>query len=844
MAATRDRWVLIWLACLSAAPARAQQRTITTDSTVLTAPVGTLSELLNGRVPGVVVSSSDGSTGAGATVSVRGGGQPLLMIDGVRADNDPGLHNPAAPDHPAPARFDDLDPSEIAKVEILPGPSATALYGPDAADGVILVTTKHASSKGRGFLTAEGAQVTTPIDLPDNYYAWGHQGGTPVQCLTYLRATGQCTLDSVTHFNPLPPTLETVYQDRLGASVEGTSPTQRLWLGGHYANDPGTLQMPGSDASIYTNQYGFAPARSHTLPNRLQEGDIRGSFGIDLAKTTDAEVTLGYVSRYQRDPSPATLLQSAALGPGYAGVNEGWQDSVNRPWNDFANVARENARHLNGGVTINWRPNPIWATHITGGVDAVDQTSGDMSILAPSLGSDSAITYDHTRLTQYTADAGATLTVGDSVARSQTTFGLQYLAEHFRDSSYRFAGFPGTFNQGFENIAAGSQDRSAYAREVATLANHLVLAGGARYDNQRLHAAHLESWTLNPSFDVNWAIVGSAADPRLRIRGAMGQTTTLLDARQLGSVAALDIAQLGCLPFTPCSAPPIHPERQREWETGFDASLPHDRWTIGLSIYSKRSIDVRVPFDTILVPQAITSDRGLEFETRARLIDRPTFGWNFAFDASQNTDKVLRMSSLASRLSLDDPVGAAVGHPLAGVWQNTYTYSDANHDGVIEPNEVIVDGSTSLGHYVGSAVPTHLASASTSIEMFHRRLRLATLFDYRGGYVLPDLSLEERDGLGARAINAPGASLADQAAIIAISAAGDPPLQRVSALRWRELSATVGTPGVHTVQLTLAVRNLRLWTHYQGDPDWLLTPTQEQQLPEPRTWLLRLTAGF
>jgi TonB-dependent SusC/RagA subfamily outer membrane receptor len=804
---------------------------------VLTAPVGTLSELLNGRVPGLVVSSSDGSTGAGSTVSVRGGGQPLLVIDGVRADNDPGLHNPAAPDYPAPARFDDLDPSEIAQIEILPGPSATALYGPDAGDGVILVTTKHASSKGRGFLTAEGAQVTTPIHLPDNFYAWGHQGGAPVQCLTYLRATGQCTLDSVTHFNPLPPTLETVYQDRLGASVEGTSPTQRLWLGGHYANDPGTLQMPGSDASIYTNEYGFAPARSHTLPNRQQEGDIRGSFGIDLAKTTDAAVTLGYVSRYQRDPSPGTLLQNASAGPGYAGVNNGWYDSTNRPWNDFANVARENARHVNGGVTINWRPKPIWATHITGGVDAVDQTSGDMSILAPSQGSDSAITYDHTRLTQYTADAGATLTVGDSVARSQTTFGLQYLAEHFRDSSYRFAGFPGTFNQGFQNIAAGSQDRSAYAREVATLADHLVLAGGARYDNQRLHAAHLNSWTLNPSFDVSWAVLGSAADPRLRIRGAMGQTTTLLDARQLASVAALD--------NTEPSLPPIHPERQREWETGFDASLPHDRFTIGLSVYSKRSIDVRVPFDTILVPQAITSDRGLEFETRARLIDRPTFGWNIAFDASQNTDKVLRMTSLAGHLSRDDLVGATVGHPLAGVYETPYTYSDANNDGVIEPNEVTVQSIFPFGVYIGPAVPSHLASASTSVEMFHRHLRLATLFDYRGGYALPDIALENQAlSGGARAINASGASLADQAAVIAIREGGSPPVQHVTALRWRELSATVGTPGVHSMQLTLAVRNLRLWTHYQGDPDWLLTPTQEQQLPEPRTWLLRLTAGF
>jgi len=97
---------------------------------------------------------------------------------------------------------------------------------------------------------------------------------------------------------------------------------------------------------------------------------------------------------------------------------------------------------------------------------------------------------------------------------------------------------------------------------------------------------------------------------------------------------------------------------------------------------------------------------------------------------------------------------------------------------------------------------------------------------------------------GARAINVSGASLADQAAVIAIREGGSPPVQHVTALRWRELSATVGTPGIHSVQLTLAVRNLRVWTHYHGDPDWLLTPVQEQQLPEPRTWLLRLTAGF
>jgi TonB-dependent SusC/RagA subfamily outer membrane receptor len=850
MAFARDRWVLIMrrlllltLAC--AGPLGAQSTIVPADSIVLTAPVGTLSELLNGRVPGLVVASHDGSAGAGSQVAIRGESPPLLIIDGVRADNDGGRDNLAVLGHPAPGRFDDLDPAEIDHVEVLPGASAAALYGPDAGNGVILVTTKHGSVKGRGFITAEGARVTTPVYMPDNYYAWGHQGGAPVQCLSYLRASGQCTLDSVTHFNPLPSTLTTVDQERIGATVEGTSATQRLFLTGHYLNDPGTLRMPASDAAIYTSKYGFAPARSHTLPNRQQQSDARGSLGIDLAKTADIDLTLGYVSRYQRDPSLNALLRDASVGRGYSQPPlDGWRDSLQRPWNDFADVARENARHVNGGATINLRPSAVLAMHIALGVDAVDQTSGDIAVSQPTpFGPDTQIGYNHTRLTQHTVDAGGTLTEGDSSARSVTTFGLQYLAEHFRDSTLQFAGIDGTFSQQTLNLHGNSQDRSAYAREALIFGNKLVLAGGARYDNQRFRAANLVSWTLDPSFDVSWAIVGSAADPRLRIRGAMGQTTTLPDAQQTRSLVASALAT--CPPFGPfCQQPPtVHPERQREWETGFDASLPHDRWTIGFSIYARRNVHQRVFEDTLRIPEAITSDRGLEFTTGAKLVDRPTFGWDVALAASQNTNKVLRLSSLARSFGFG-MVKAVDGHPIDGVWRIPYTYSDANHDGAIGPSEVAFPSGANFDSYVGSAEPTHLASGSTTLELFQRRLRVSTLFDYRGGYVLPDVWLQDQSlGLGARALNVPGASLADQAAAIAAHV-GITPLQRVSALRWRELSATVGTPGPHTMQITLAVRNLRLWSHYHGDPDWVFEQTSAAQLPETRTWLLRVTAGF
>jgi len=388
------------------------------------------------------------------------------------------------------------------------------------------------------------------------------------------------------------------------------------------------------------------------------------------------------------------------------------------------------------------------------------------------------------------------------------------------------------------NLHGSSQDRSAYAREALIFGNKFLLAGGARYDNQRFRAANLASWTLDPSFDVSWAIVGTAADPRLRIRGAVGQTTTLPDARQTPSIVATALAL--CPPFGPfCQqAPAVRPERQREWETGFDASLPHDRWTIGFSIYARRNVHQRAPVDTVLIPEAITSDRGVEFTTSAKLADRPTFGWDIALAASENTNRVLRLTGPAR--STD---GILIGHPIDGILRIPYTYSDANHDVVIEPSEVIFPIGANVA-YAGNAQATHLASGSTTLELFQRRLRVSTLFDYRGGYVLPDVTLFEQSlGLGARALNLPGASLADQATAIA-GHNGITPLQRVSALRWRELSATVGTPGLHTMQFTLAVRNLRLWSHYHGDPDWVFEQTGAAQLPEPRTWLLRVTAGF
>ncbi len=93
-------------------------------------PVTGIDQALQGRAPGVFVTSTSGSPGGGTSVRIRGIGtvnnnNPLFVIDGVPTDD---------------IRF--LNTSDIDNIEILKDASATAIYGNRGANGVILINTK------------------------------------------------------------------------------------------------------------------------------------------------------------------------------------------------------------------------------------------------------------------------------------------------------------------------------------------------------------------------------------------------------------------------------------------------------------------------------------------------------------------------------------------------------------------------------------------------------------------------------------------------------------------------------------------------------------------------------
>jgi TonB-linked SusC/RagA family outer membrane protein len=90
-------------------------------------PVQSINDAVGGRIPGVLVTATNGAPGAKAQISIRGGNAPLFVIDGIiRTQND----------------FENLNPNDIATYSVLKDAAATSLYGALGGNGVILVTTK------------------------------------------------------------------------------------------------------------------------------------------------------------------------------------------------------------------------------------------------------------------------------------------------------------------------------------------------------------------------------------------------------------------------------------------------------------------------------------------------------------------------------------------------------------------------------------------------------------------------------------------------------------------------------------------------------------------------------
>ena len=881
--------------------------TVRVDSILATTPVNNLSSVLSGRVPGVGVYFPGGISGASPRIDMRGQNslslstQPLLYVDGIRVDNSTaGAAATPALATSTSGRFNDISLEDISSIEVVRGPSAATLYGTDAANGVILVRTKRGTS-GRPEWRVHGEAGLLTYDrhrFTANYVPWGHSTSgvsTPMRCSLLSAAAGSCIQDSVRQFSPLiDPATTPIGQGRrteLGAQVIGGSAAKYL-LSAQLVDEIGYLRMPDDDRRLLEAQRAGRGLTSEELrPNALRRLAIRANLDIPVADNADIGLSTSLTRQMSRIP-PATVLVAGATSLGVRDEADGWRTG-SRPGDVFIRRHRENVTHFTGGATGQWRTSRWLTARATAGFDFssayLDQLArAGEGFTARSLNGVRDNTKVNTSVETLDLSVTGELELASGIT-SRSSLGVQYNQRAVLTNKAAAQ----QLTPGAETVAAGavlltgeateqSVVAGSYFEETLGLHDRLFLTGAVRVDGSSAFGKGFRA-AMYPKAGMSWMLSDEPFWPgipgirSLRLRAAYGQSGV-----QPGPVAALaseslfpafvDNADVNGAGLGAIGNRDLKPERQREFEVGVDAEALAGRLAIALTAYDKRSADalVSVPLPSSFgggsqwANVGAVSNRGFEGAITARILDRGPVQWDLTLNGSVNNNKVLAVAPDVDAIYGIEGPSIVKGYPLWSYFVYPITgYADGNGDGVIEVGEVTVGTEKA---YRGRSYPHTQLSAINAIRLLSGRMNVSTTITRSGGFRLYNGAMGITCFFDAcAATSVPGVPMGLQAAAVAFKSPQllqtfDGFIEDASFVRLREVAASYSLPpqlaqrlGATAATITLAGRNLALWTDYSG-PD----PEVQSQfggpsdgpaldlggIPSAQYWLLRVNVTF
>ncbi|MFM2206237.1 MAG: hypothetical protein RL213_212 [Bacteroidota bacterium] len=213
---------------------------------------------MTGKVSGVQISNPDGVDGGTTRITIRGNNnisgnnQPLIVVDGIPMNNDPGMTDIGRGKDWGSA-INNINREDIESVNILKGGAASALYGARGANGVVLITTKKGKKQpGIGITYNMTYKVTHPYRYREVQNKYG--GGAP--SLSFTRPEFELGSDSIPLFPSLSTDAEFGYP---GSSVswgpELDGRTIRWWDGSlrPWSPQPDNLSLPYQNGRAVTH---------------------------------------------------------------------------------------------------------------------------------------------------------------------------------------------------------------------------------------------------------------------------------------------------------------------------------------------------------------------------------------------------------------------------------------------------------------------------------------------------------------------------------------------------------------------------------------------------------------
>jgi TonB-linked SusC/RagA family outer membrane protein len=674
-------------------------------------PAPRADQLLQGRLTGVNVTSSNGAPGAAASIRIRGGNsiqgdnEPLYVIDGFIAGTGFNLNN--------------INVNDIQSIEVLKDASAISIYGTRGANGVIMITTKAGNGiqGGKPLISLNmytGLQSTLrKIDWMDGTEraAWGSE---------YAEVSGES--------NPFTdPTLigNTDWQDVISQtaplsnvdfSIQGNSERINYYFSANYFNQEGILRNSGID------RYNFRANLDFKLSDKIRFGarmnTTISNSDNDLVNYLALEESLTTFPRFNEDGSfwDENYVQGGPFANPEATISLNTNETKNSNilsnfYFEFEPIENLKIRSTIG-PNITWNKNnqflsgnnPERAAANIGGFGGISNFYSIDILQENTISYVRQLNENH----RFDVIGGFTWQTFRSEGFSASTQGIPNDAASF---DILQLGSPDTYRIS-SSYPNPRQLVSWFARVNYSIKDKYLFTLSGRVDGSSVFATAENQYAFFPSAAFAWrmdqeefiqnmnlfstlklrtsyGLSGSQAINALQTLATYGGTNPAILNNTVNSVVRLNR--------------PANPELRWETTSQFDIGLEFgffdDRLLLELDYYYKKTEDLllnrQIPsqtgFATRLENVGSLQNQGIELMINSVNVNTKRFSWKTTLTISGNRSRVLDLGGVdfipieqtngalvnAAGLFVGQPVGVFTGLNYLGTWRDQESL-DAN----------------------------------------------------------------------------------------------------------------------------------------------------------------------
>lgn len=694
-------------------------------------PVTNILHAIEGSVAGVNITQFSSVPGSSAGILVRGqnsinaSSTPFIVVDGIPLSKTGGGTN-------------DINPNDIASIEILKDASATAIYGMNGSNGVILITTKRGTTgkpviRYSGYMGFDNIVKTLTPSTPEQYVQKYTDYKTQVpsapqtvlpnafEIANYNAGTTVDWLKEVTQ--------QGVMQDH-NLSVSGGTKDMKYYISGDYLKQKGAVKgyqyhRATVRANLDVNITNFLSVGTSFFYTNNNFDGARANFYLASAMSPYGSL-YDANGKYEKYPMrPELLYKNPLLGL--------YTDRIDRNNNLNGNAFAE-VKFTGILQGLKYRLN-AGTNYITSRYGYYEGRDFDNQLGYANVSSSETNSWVLENILTYTKDFG----------KHHLDFTGVYSAQQraYFTSSASATGFIND-ELSFNNLGAGATQTSSSYRDKYNIASQMgrinysydgkyLLTVTARRDGSSVMGANTTKYGLFPSVALAWNLSRESFMSNvefinnLKIRTSYGLTGN----EAIGVYQTITTGGTVRYPFTGVGIigvlannlgnADLHWENSKTFNLGLDFTILKNRINGTIDVYQtnsedlllRRSLPIITGYSFVWDNLGKTQNRGIEVMVNSDNVTTKNFKWTSSANFSANKNKLVELygdgkDDLGNRWYLGQPISVIFDYKMVGVWQvgenaanwdpgvqpGSLKFEDINGDKKIDANDRTILGQT------------------------------------------------------------------------------------------------------------------------------------------------------